>query len=112
MPTIQKTITNSADKSCPLVIVHYPGEWKGVIASQGEVIVTGESEGEDGRFEVTGGDGGFVVTAHGIAGAATAHLSDGTDWEHTELKRELTDEEQMALYEESLKDDDWGHQPC
>jgi hypothetical protein len=27
-------------------------------------------------------------------------------------KRPLTPEEQMALYEESLKEDDWGHQPC
>ena len=26
--------------------------------------------------------------------------------------RTLTPEEQMALYEEALKDDDWGHQPC
>ncbi len=25
---------------------------------------------------------------------------------------ELTPEEQMALYEKSLKEDDWGHQPC
>ena len=25
---------------------------------------------------------------------------------------ELTEEEQMALYEEALKEDDWGHQPC
>jgi hypothetical protein len=25
---------------------------------------------------------------------------------------ELTAEEQMALYEESLKETDWGHQPC
>ena len=24
----------------------------------------------------------------------------------------LTPEEQMARYEESLKEDDWGHQPC
>jgi len=24
----------------------------------------------------------------------------------------LTEEEQMALYEEALKEDDWGHQPC
>jgi hypothetical protein len=24
----------------------------------------------------------------------------------------LTPEEQMALYEEKLKEDDWGHQPC
>ncbi|MFK5923738.1 MAG: hypothetical protein QM496_16285 [Verrucomicrobiota bacterium] len=25
---------------------------------------------------------------------------------------ELSAEEQMALYEKSLKEDDWGHQPC
>ncbi|MCF6313457.1 MAG: hypothetical protein L3J39_13500 [Verrucomicrobiales bacterium] len=24
----------------------------------------------------------------------------------------LSAEEQMALYEKSLKEDDWGHQPC
>jgi hypothetical protein len=24
----------------------------------------------------------------------------------------LTAEEQMALYEEELKENDWGHQPC
>ena len=27
-------------------------------------------------------------------------------------KKKLTPEEQMALYEESLKETDWGHQPC
>lgn len=27
-------------------------------------------------------------------------------------KKELTPEEQMALYEENLKETDWGHQPC
>ena len=27
-------------------------------------------------------------------------------------KPELTPEEQMALYEEDLKENDWGHQPC
>jgi len=26
--------------------------------------------------------------------------------------KHLTPEEQMALYEKSLKEDDWGHQPC
>ena len=26
--------------------------------------------------------------------------------------RELSDEEQMARYEEALKEADWGHQPC
>ena len=27
-------------------------------------------------------------------------------------EKELTPEEQMALYEENLKETDWGHQPC
>ena len=26
--------------------------------------------------------------------------------------KELTAEEQMALYEQDLKENDWGHQPC
>ena len=26
--------------------------------------------------------------------------------------KKLTPEEQMALYEEDLKESDWGHQPC
>ena len=27
-------------------------------------------------------------------------------------KPELTEDEQMAAYEEDLKSSDWGHQPC
>ncbi len=26
--------------------------------------------------------------------------------------KKLTPEEQMALYEKDLKENDWGHQPC
>jgi hypothetical protein len=29
-----------------------------------------------------------------------------------EPAKKLTPEEQMALYEEHLKETDWGHQPC
>jgi hypothetical protein len=29
-----------------------------------------------------------------------------------EVSKTLTAEEQMALYEKALKEDDWGHQPC
>jgi len=34
--------------------------------------------------------------------------------EQTEAQspKKLTAEEQMALYEKALKEDDWGHQPC
>ncbi len=28
------------------------------------------------------------------------------------IERKLTPEEQLALYEEHLKETDWGHQPC
>ena len=27
-------------------------------------------------------------------------------------EKELTPEEQMAAYEDDLKETDWGHQPC
>jgi hypothetical protein len=30
----------------------------------------------------------------------------------TETINDLTPEEQMALYEKELKENDWGHQPC
>ncbi len=39
------------------------------------------------------------ATGVGVAGA-------------TDTAKKLTPEEQMALYEESLKEADWGHQPC
>ena len=28
------------------------------------------------------------------------------------LPKKLSPEEQMALYEKELKEEDWGHQPC
>ena len=44
--------------------------------------------------------------------------SDSSDPSPTKTDEETLDpeklsaEEQMALYEKSLKEDDWGHQPC
>jgi len=40
--------------------------------------------------------------------------ADGDPEVSTELAKSnyLTPEEQMALYEKQLKEDDWGHQPC
>jgi hypothetical protein len=40
-------------------------------------------------------------------GAAT--VSDATD---PATPKNRSAEEQMALYEKELKDNDWGHQPC
>ena len=43
----------------------------------------------------------------------SAKKADGSgDAQETDAPLELTPEEQMALYEKSLKEDDWGHQPC
>jgi len=39
----------------------------------------------------------------------------GTGAKHSDTDaptKELTPEEQMALFEKELKDNDWGHQPC
>ncbi len=42
---------------------------------------------------------------------ATDENPPDSDTSETEVT-ELSPEEQMALYEESLKEGDWGHQPC
>tara|TARA_B100000745_G_C20021596_1_gene347405 strand:- start:366 stop:542 length:177 start_codon:yes stop_codon:yes gene_type:complete len=36
----------------------------------------------------------------------------GADAEKPVNPNDLSEEEQMALYEKDLKDTDWGHQPC
>jgi len=36
----------------------------------------------------------------------------GEDAEKQVNPSDLSEEEQMALYEKDLKDTDWGHQPC
>ena len=36
----------------------------------------------------------------------------GADAEKPVNHNDLSEEEQMALYEKDLKDTDWGHQPC
>jgi hypothetical protein len=38
--------------------------------------------------------------------------SDATPAPAAAPKKELTPEEQMAQFEEDLKETDWGHQPC
>lgn len=43
--------------------------------------------------------------------AAVNKLSD-KNGASDEPKTPLTPEEQMALYEKDLKENDWGHQPC
>ena len=41
-----------------------------------------------------------------------AESAKATDAEKAVNPNDLSEEEQMALYEKDLKDTDWGHQPC
>jgi len=43
---------------------------------------------------------------------SAAAEEDSVEGAENQKPKELTSEEQMALYEKSLKEDDWGHQPC
>jgi hypothetical protein len=43
---------------------------------------------------------------------ATAHKPVAAASGEPQAPRALTPEEQMALYEKELKENDWGHQPC
>ena len=42
----------------------------------------------------------------------TIRASEGATESDPPPAADLTPEEQLARYEESLKNDDWGHQPC
>jgi len=44
--------------------------------------------------------------------AARAAIIEAAEAGDAEALKKLTKEEQMALYEKALKEDDWGHQPC
>lgn len=38
--------------------------------------------------------------------------SQSTEDQSVKSKKELSREEQLAQFEEALKEEDWGHQPC
>jgi len=60
---------------------------------------------EKGKPEPSTGHGAAAkLPAGGDAGASP--LDDSAK------EKKLTAEEQMALYEKDLKENDWGHQPC
>ena len=46
------------------------------------------------------------------AGTPPENKADAPQAGQPATPKKLTAEEQMALYEKSLKEDDWGHQPC
>jgi hypothetical protein len=49
-----------------------------------------------------------VPLKHGVADSGDVQAPEPATGE----VKELTAEEQMALYEKELKENDWGHQPC
>ena len=58
------------------------------------------------RQRIDGGEVGETAKLP-LTGADT-----GTDLCKPAAPKKLTPEEQMALYEKELKENDWGHQPC
>jgi len=48
----------------------------------------------------------------GPPASESGKASPGAGASASEPTKALTPEEQMALYEEDLKENDWGHQPC
>jgi hypothetical protein len=46
------------------------------------------------------------------AGTPPENAADASTETEPRSAKKLTAEEQMALYEKELKDNDWGHQPC
>ena len=49
--------------------------------------------------------------SRGIPKDARKSPQEASDVKAKDLEK-LSAEEQLAAYEESLKEDDWGHQPC
>jgi hypothetical protein len=64
-----------------------------------------ESQLESGQGRAVEG-GGAVAPTRTLPGRE-AEVSDSST-----LPKKLTADEQMALYEKELKENDWGHQPC
>lgn len=71
----------------------------------GEVVLVGVESARS-----TGGDLEISETEEGLS-IWPANADDGVQLS-VKMVEQLSAEEQMARFEEGLKDDDWGHQPC
>ena len=58
------------------------------------------------------GNGPKASDAAGKSEQSTLPGSNPQNTSGTQSAKKLTAEEQMERYEESLKETDWGHQPC
>jgi len=67
----------------------------------------GKASPETGKVK-TGENPETIVTAKSPCDGEPAHPPAA----EPATSKKLTAEEQMALYEKELKEDDWGHQPC
>jgi hypothetical protein len=62
---------------------------------------------------IAGQDDGMDQKGAEVSRASlTSPNSDLSATEQPKSAEELSAEEQMALYEKDLKENDWGHQPC
>jgi hypothetical protein len=46
------------------------------------------------------------------SGEGKAKPAESDESDETKLVEEMSEEEQLAAYEEEMKNSDWGHQPC
>jgi|KBSSwiStaDraftv2_1062776.scaffolds.fasta_scaffold576574_2 hypothetical protein len=51
------------------------------------------------------------ISSGDLPSGQSAH-AEQTEQVEIDTPEKLNAEEQMALYEKALKEDDWGHQPC
>ena len=67
---------------------------------------------EESRLE---SDMGQLVEGSGTAGSPKSPPDSAVEVSNATApatSKKLTADEQMALYEKELKENDWGHQPC
>ena len=56
--------------------------------------------------------GSKIISTNAVEGGNSSPSGTTSASSETEPIKELSPEEQMALYEKDLKENDWGHQPC
>jgi hypothetical protein len=73
-----------------------------------------EKRADEPRSELDKGKGKVVGSSGALPTIKSSPASDPDlpVAEDPQAPKKLTPEEQMALFEKELKENDWGHQPC
>ena len=69
-----------------------------------------EKRGDEPKAELEKGK--IVGSSGALPTIKSSPASDLPAAEDPQAPKKLTPEEQMALFEKELKENDWGHQPC